>query len=74
MKSATATPNDRATPAAGQQPEGLPGNTPNADMQAEDTGSAQSGDGDGDGADSATAATRAMKQTSKTPAESGGKR
>ena len=48
--------------------------TPNADMQAEDTGSADSAGDAGGGDDSATAATRAMKQTSKTAAESGGKR
>lgn len=49
--------------------------TPNADMQAEDAGSADSGSASDESADdSATAATRAMKQTSKTAAESGGKR
>ena len=49
--------------------------TPNADMQAEDAGSADSGIASDEPADdSATAATRAMKQTSKTAAESGGKR
>ncbi|MFC5499042.1 hypothetical protein ACFPOE_15955 [Caenimonas terrae] len=41
-----------------------PAKTPNADMQPEDTGS-----GDSE-ADSGSAATRAMKQTSKTAAES----
>ncbi len=46
--------------------------TPNADMQAEDAGTADSGNDAPD--DSGSAATRAMKQTSKTPAESGGKR
>lgn len=58
----------RDTPAARQQTETRPGETPNADMQAEDTGSEDSA------TDSGTAATRAMKQTSKTAAESGGKR
>lgn len=56
--------------------------TPNADMQAEDAGSVDSGGadsgstsaGDESADDSATAATRAMKQTSKTAVESGGKR
>lgn len=50
--------------------------TPNTDMQAEDAGSESGGDGNGSsgGDDSATAATRAMKQTSKTAAESSGKR
>ena len=51
--------------------------TPNADMQAEDAGSEDSGSAsaaDQPADDSATAATRAMKQTSKTAAESGGKR
>ena len=46
--------------------------TPNADMQAEDAGTADSASAGGD--DSGTAATRAMKQTSKTAAESGNKR
>lgn len=43
--------------------------TPNADMQGDDTGTADSGAAEQD--DSGTAATRAMKQTSKTAAESG---
>ena len=50
-----------------------PGKTPNADMQPEDTGSEASGTDDV-ATDSATAATRAMKQTSKTATESGGRR
>lgn len=46
--------------AAARQPAGSqPGKTPNTQMQAEDAGSADSG----------TQAGRAMKQTSKTPAE-----
>lgn len=51
--------------------------TPNGDMQAEDAGSSDSSGADAPGEsadDSATAATRAMKQTSKTAAESSGKR
>lgn len=46
------------------QAEATPPKTPDADMQAEDGGS-----GAGD-SDSATAASRAMKQTSKTVSES----
>ena len=42
--------------------------TPNADMQGDDDGTADSGAAKQD--DSGTAATRAMKQTSKTAAES----
>ena len=49
-----------ARPAA----DATPGKSPNADMQPGATGS-----GDGE-TDSGTAATRAMKQTSKTAAES----
>lgn len=51
--------------------------TPNTDMQAEDAGSSDSSGADApdeSADDSATAATRAMKQTSKTAAESSGKR
>ena len=73
MKPANPAPDGRKTPAARQQPQGQPSNTPNSDMQAEDTGNAASADS-GDSGDSATAAARAMKQTSKTPAESGNKR
>ena len=43
--------------------------TPNSDLQAEDAGTTESSGGPED--DSATAANRAMKQTSKTAAESG---
>jgi hypothetical protein len=43
--------------------------TPNTDMQAEDAGTAESGNVRG-----GTAAESAMKQTSKTDAERGGKR
>lgn len=70
MKPARPSPDGHETPAARQQPQGQPSTTPNSDMQAEDAGSAA----DVDSGDSATAATRAMKQTSKTPAESGNKR
>lgn len=45
------------------QSDSKPANTPNADMRAEDAGTQKSG------ADSATAASRVMKQTSKTDAE-----
>ena len=48
---------------------GEPKKTPSADMQPEDAGTAESGN-----AGSGPAAEAAMKQTSKTPAESGGKR
>lgn len=54
-------------PSAKRQPsdsEGPAASTPNPDMQAEDAGSTDSG----------TAATRAMKQSSKTAAESGNER
>jgi hypothetical protein len=51
-------------PAARQQPDTQAGQTPNPDMQAEDAGTTDSG----------TAATGAMKQSSKTAAESGDKR
>ena len=44
--------------------EGPAASTPNSEMQPEDAGSTNSG----------TAATRAMKQSSKTAAESSGKR
>lgn len=59
-------------PAARQPADSREKTTPNADMQAEDAGTADSGNDAHD--DSGSAATRAMKQTSKTPAESGGKR
>ena len=61
-------PDDRETPAARPQPEAQPGQTPATDMQPEDAGTPESG------ADSGTAAVRAMKQTSKTAAESGDRR
>ena len=47
------------TPVARQPADSPPGKTPNTEMQPEDAGSADSG----------TEAVRAMKQTSKTPAE-----
>ncbi len=50
----------RDTPAAREQDRQPGGKTPNPDMQPEDAGSTDSG----------TEASRAMKQTSKTPAES----
>ena len=46
---------------------GEPKKTPSADMQPEDAGTAESGNGG-----SGPAAEAAMKQTSKTPAESSG--
>jgi hypothetical protein len=65
MKTASQTrTGGRDAPAAGQRTESKPPKTPNPDMQAEDAGSADSG----------TAASRAMKQTSKTKAESGNQR
>jgi hypothetical protein len=57
------------TPAARQETDRRAGKTPNTDMQPEDAGTADSGNDD-----SGTAATRAMKQTSKTPSESGNTR
>jgi hypothetical protein len=72
MNSASTSPAGRDTPAAPQPAEPQQAKTPNADMQAEDTGSSDSEAGPAD--DSASAATRAMKQTSKTAAESGNKR
>lgn len=60
---------DAAAPASADTRRGT---TPNADMQAEDAGTADSGAAQED--DSATAAARAMKQTSKTAAESGNPR
>lgn len=60
------TPDSRDTPSAREQADrtGDAGRTPNPDMQPEDAGSTDSG----------TAATRAMKQHSKTEAESGNER
>jgi hypothetical protein len=71
MTSATPSSGGRDIPAARQpQPTDTPpGKTPGTDMQAEDTGTPDSGNADSD--DSGAAATRAMKQTSKTAAESG---
>ena len=63
-----ARPDGRETPAARPEPDVQPGKTPAADMQAEDVGTPESG------VDSGTAAGRAMKQTSKTSAESGNQR
>ena len=70
MNSASPTPSaGRATPATGPRTETAPTQTPNADMQADDAGTPDSGAAPA--SDSGTAATRAMKQTSKTAAESG---
>lgn len=76
MKPVTSTSDGQVTPAVPQQPDAQPLNTPNADMQAQDSGSdASAAAAESDSSvDSATAATRAMKQTSKTAPESGGKR
>lgn len=65
-------PGGRAPHAAPLQSERVQPETPNADMQADDTGTTDSGAAGQD--DSGTAATRAMKQTSKTAAESGDSR
>ena len=62
-------PGGRDNPAVQPQPEADQHKTPNADMQADDAGTADSGAVEQ--GDSGTAATRAMKQTSKTAAESG---
>jgi hypothetical protein len=62
-------PGGRDTHAAPLQSDRVQPKTPNADMQADDTGTSDSGAAGQD--DSGTAATRAMKQTSKTAAESG---
>lgn len=62
-------PGGRDNPAARPQSDSVPQKTPNADMQADDAGTSDSGAAGQD--DSGTAATRAMKQTSKTAAESG---
>ena len=66
-----ASPDDRKDGATHSGNEPRERTTPNADMQAEDAGTADSGNEDND---SGTAATRAMKQTSKTPSESGNPR
>jgi hypothetical protein len=70
MNSASPSPGGRDNPAARQPAEPRQKRTPNTDMQAEDAGTPESGNGD----DSGSAATRAMKQTSKTAAESGNER
>jgi hypothetical protein len=61
---------DRANSAVRRETDSGDAKTPNPDMQPEDTGTADSGNDKGQG----PAATRSMKQTSKTPAESGDKR
>ena len=74
MNSASPTPSaGRDIPAARPASDTSPTTTPNADMQADDVGTADSGAATTP-PDSATAATRAMKQTSKTAAESGKRR
>ena len=69
-------PGGRDTPAARPQPDRKSLDTPDPDMQAEDagTGKSRADSGAAQGADSGTAATRVMKQTSKTSAESSDKR
>ena len=62
-----ASPSGGRDDTAATQP--APSKTPNSDLQAEDAGTAESSGAPE--ADSATAANRAMKQTSKTTAESG---
>lgn len=64
------------TRASRPQPDSKPLDTPDPDMQPEDAGTGKSGadSGAAQGADSGTAATRVMKQTSKTSAESSDKR
>ena len=62
-------PGGRGNPVAQPQSGAVQQNTPNTDMQADDAGTSHSGAAEQD--DSGTAATRAMKQTSKTAAESG---
>jgi hypothetical protein len=59
------TANDRSEPTR----EAPPKRTPGTDMQAEDTGTPESGQPEGRG----TPAEPAMKQTSKTDSESGGR-
>ena len=68
---------DRNRAATGGAAGNADAKTPNTDLQAEDAGSSDSSGADApdeSADDSATAATRAMKQTSKTAAESSGKR
>ena len=77
MKPITPAPGvDRDRAATGAAAGNADAKTPNTDMQAEDAGSSDSSGADAleSADDSATAATRAMKQTSKTAAESSGKR
>ena len=78
MKTITPAPGvDRDRAATGGAASNSDAKTPNTDMQEEDAGSSDSSGADAPGEsadDSATAATRAMKQTSKTAAESSGKR
>ena len=59
-------PDSRQPPAAHEQADnaGQPAKTPNPDMQPEDAGSTDSG----------TAASRALPESGKTAAESGGQR
>jgi hypothetical protein len=59
-------------PAAGNEPQQQGRRIPNTDMQAEDTGTEQSGN-DSE-ANRGTASEDAMKQTSKTDAEAGERR
>jgi hypothetical protein len=59
---------DKSSPAANDDSGAGAQQTPSTDMQPEDTGTADSGN-----SGRATAAEKAMKQTSKTPAERDGK-
>lgn len=52
-----------------ERPRAKPGATPSTDMQAEDAGTPASGN-----SSRGTAAEAALKQTSKTPAETGSRR
>ncbi len=69
MNSASPRPSNGRDTAAETPQTNPPAKTPNADMQGDDVGTPDSGAAELD--DSGTAATRAMKQTSKTAAESG---
>lgn len=64
-------PDQKPGAGAGDAQQG--GRTPNTDMQAEDAGTADSGNDQAE-ADSGTAAESATKQTDKTDAESGSRR
>lgn len=66
-----ASPSGRRDKPAAPQPAAR--KTPNSDMEGEDVGTTDSSTAHQE-QDSATAATRAMKQTSKTTAESSGKK